>query len=463
MLRKITVEELQKSLQNLANQKGRAGFARAKALFMDGVMVTDEAGNPVDPNDLDISISYAGMADEGDMLEQDGMYSKPQDEDEDMTKSIASTVRSVIREEISKSAPRGSRSAGVRVEAPKTYGRLRNLKSVDEAYRFGRWAMGCLGHRKSADWCSDNGVLVTKGHTENVNTAGGYLVPDEFENSLITLREQFGVFRANARIVPMTSDVKRMPRRTGTVTASFVGEASVGTQSQQTFDQVNLVAKKLMVLSKISSELNEDNIVALGDDLAGEISYAFALKEDQCGFEGDGTSTYGGIVGLKNAILAGGTIAGTGTAPSGVTLGDCRKAVGAIPQWADTANAKWYMNRRMWNEVFLRLAEAAGGVTANEIRDSEDGLRFFGYPVVLAQAIPYAAGDNETVAYFGDLSLAAYFGDRRSTTVEFSNAALNAFEQDELVVRGTERFDIVVSNVGSAASGDAGAVVRLTN
>ncbi len=464
MLRKITVEELQKSLQNLANQKGRAGFARAKALFMDGVMVTDEAGNPVDPNDLDISISYAGMADEGDMLEQDGMYSKPQDEDEDMTKSIASTVRSVIREEISKSAPRGSRSAGVRVEAPKTYGRLRNLKSVDEAYRFGRWAMGCLGHRKSADWCSDNGVLVTKGHSENVNTAGGYLVPDEFENSLITLREQFGVFRANARIVPMTSDVKRMPRRTGTVTANFVGEASAGTQSQQTFDQVNLVAKKLMVLTKISSELNEDSIVALGDDLAGEISYAFALKEDQCGFNGDGTSTFGGIVGLQSAIPAGGVIDGTGTASNygSIVLGDLRKTVGAIPQWADTANAKWYMNRRAWNECFLRLAEGAGGVTANEIRDSEEGLRFFGYPVVLAQAIPVVAASGDTVAYFGDLSYAAYFGDRRSTTVEFSNAALNAFEQDELVVRGTERFDISCSNLGSATAGDAGAVVRLT-
>jgi HK97 family phage major capsid protein len=261
----------------------------------------------------------------------------------------------------------------------------------------------------------------------------------------------------------MTSDVKRMPRRTGTVTASFVGEASTGTQSQQTFDQVNLVAKKLMVLTKISSELNEDNIVALGDDLAGEISYAFALKEDSCGFEGDGTSPFGGIVGLKNAILAGGTIAGSGTSPAGVVLGDLRKAVGAIPQWADTANAKWYVNRRMWNEVFLRLAESAGGVTANEIRDSDEGLRFFGYPVVLSQAIPYSASDNETVAYFGDLSLAAYFGDRRSTTVEFSNAALNAFEQDELVVRGTERFDITISNVGSAATGDAGAVVRLTN
>jgi HK97 family phage major capsid protein len=64
------------------------------------------------------------------------------------------------------------------------------------------------------------------------------------------------------------------------------------------------------------------------------------------------------------------------------------------------------------------------------------------------------------LAYFGDLSLAAYLGDRRSTTVEFSNAALNAFEQDELVVRGTSRFDINVANVGDAST--AGALIKFT-
>ena len=453
-MKKVTVSELQKNLQALANQKGANGFEKAKALYLEDLMIVDEAGNPVDPSAIDYQVTLmpaAGAAAETDAMDED----KPEAE-----KSVAAQVRTVIREEIAKSAPRATKAA-VRVESPKMYGRLRNLKSVDEAFRFGRWAMGCLGHRKSVDWCNDHGVLVTKGHTENVNSAGGFLVPDEFENSLITLRESFGVARANCRIVPMSSDVKRMPRRTGTVTANFVGEASAGTQSQQAFDQVNLVAKKLMVLSKISSELNEDNIVALGDDLAGEISYAFALKEDQCLFEGDGTSTYGGIVGLKNAIGTGGTSDGAATSAATVSLAELRAVVGKLAQWADTANAKWYVRRQEWNSIFLRLAEAAGGVTANEIRDTEEGLRFFGYPVVLSQGITAPTSNaGQTYAYFGDLSLAGYFGDRRSTTVEFSNAALNAFEQDELVVRGTERFDIVVSNVGDSSV--AGAMIKAT-
>ena len=451
-MRNITVAELQKNLQALANQKGAKGFERAKALFLEDCMVVDEAGNVLDPSAInyEVTISPAAMAEEDAMSEE-----KP----EDTAKSVASEVRAVIRDEIAKSASKSAKP--VKVESPKLHGRLRAFKSVDEAYRFGRWAMGCMGHAKSAQWCADHDILVTKGHVEGTNTAGGFLVPDEFENSLITLRDQFGAFRANARIVPMSSDVKRMPRRAGTVTAYFVGEASAGTQSQQNFDSVQLVAKKLMVLSKISSELNEDNVVAIGDDLANEIAYAFAKKEDECGFNGDGTSTYGGIVGLKNAIVAGGTSDAGVTAASSVTLANLRAVVGKLAAWADGPNTKWYVKRAQWNSIFLRLAESANGAMMGEIMDTPGDLRFMGYPVVLTEGIDAPSdADGQAYAYFGDLSLAAYLGDRRSTTVEFSNAALNAFEQDELVVRGTERFDINVANVGDASV--AGAMIKAT-
>ena len=451
-MRNITVAELQKNLQALANQKGAKGFERAKALFLEDCMVVDEAGNVLDPSAInyEVTISPAAMAEEDAMSEE-----KP----EDTAKSVASEVRAAIRDEIAKSASKPAKL--VKVESPKLHGRLRAFKSVDEAYRFGRWAMGCMGHAKSAQWCADHDILVTKGHVEGTNTAGGVLVPDEFENSLITLRDQFGAFRANARIVPMSSDVKRMPRRAGTVTAYFVGEAAAGTQSQQAFDSVNLVAKKLMVLSKISSELNEDNVVALGDDLANEIAYAFAKKEDECGFNGDGTSTYGGIVGLKNAIVAGGTSDAGVTAASSVTLANLRAVVGKLAAWADGPNTKWYVKRAQWNSIFLRLAESANGAMMGEIMDTPGDLRFMGYPVVLTEGIDAPSdADGQAYAYFGDLSLAAYLGDRRSTTVEFSNAALNAFEQDELVVRGTERFDINVANVGDASV--AGAMIKAT-
>ncbi len=86
---------------------------------------------------------------------------------------------------------------------------------------------------------------------------------------------------------------------------------------------MRLTAKKLMVLTKYSNELNEDAVLNIGDDLAGEIAYAFALKEDQCGFLGDGTSTYGGITGVTTALLN--VFAGT---PANVDGPGCRLRLG---------------------------------------------------------------------------------------------------------------------------------------
>ncbi len=65
---------------------------------------------------------------------------------------------------------------------------------------------------------------------------------------------------------------------------------------------MSLVAKKFGALTKYSRELAEDAVVNLGDYIAGEVAYAFANKEDDAGFNGDGTSSFNGIVGLKNSV-----------------------------------------------------------------------------------------------------------------------------------------------------------------
>jgi HK97 family phage major capsid protein len=90
--------------------------------------------------------------------------------------------------------------------------------------------------------------------------------------------------------------------------------------------------------------------------------------------------------------------------------------------------------------------------------------RYFGYPVEFSQVLPAVTAttgaDGDVLAYIGDLSQACFLGDRRATAIAFSDSALNAFEQDERVVRGTERFDIVCANVGGSTA--AGAMVKFT-
>lgn len=331
----------------------------------------------------------------------------------------------------------------------------------EQAYRFGMYAAGhLLGKRWAKDWCAKNGIMATM--QENVNEDGGYLVPEEFESAIIVLRETYGVFRANAKIVPMGSDTKWQPRWTSGLTAYFVGEAASGTESKAGYDRVGLVAKKLMALAYVSSELDEDAIVSLGDTLAGEIAYAFALKEDNCGFNGDGTSTYGGMVGVRQKLLdvfttSGGTglIVGSGNAYSELTLADFQKVQGALPEFAER-NAKWYCSKRFWSEVLMKLALAAGGVPAAEIMMGGE-KRFLGSPVVVSQVMPTTEANSQVPIAYGSLDMAAMFGDRRGVTI--AESIHDRFSDDEIAFRGTQRFDINVHSVG--VTGTAGPVVGL--
>ena len=450
-----TVEELQKNLQVLANQVGSKRFTTAKNLMLEGLVIVDADGNPVDPANIkyEVMLSPADAA-----VEEDAADAMPPVVEE--PKALADEVAKAVKLELSNKAaahPITTRKE-ITVEN-KVYSRIKNFKTNDEAFRFGSWALGCIGYKKSAQWCADNGIVTKIANLEGNNLAGGFLVPEEFENAIITLREQFGVIRNHARVVPMSSDIKRMPRRSTNLSASFVGEASTASQSNETFDQINLVAKKSMVLTKFSSELSEDAVINFADDLAGEMAYAQAKLEDQCAFIGDSTSTYGGITGLANAVGSAGVSTATSNAFTAITLAQIQAAFALLPQYADNANAKIFCHKAVWNSVFLRLAYVSGGNNAVDLLTGSGQLSFAGYPVVLSQAMNSTTGSGAVVCHFGDMSQGVYFGDRRQTAVDFSNSALTSFETDMLCYRATTRWDLVCANVGDATN--AGSIVTL--
>jgi HK97 family phage major capsid protein len=65
----------------------------------------------------------------------------------------------------------------------------------------------------------------------------GFLVPTEMMDSIIDLREEFGVFRQNAQLVPMSSDTLDWPRRSGGLTAYFTAENTAATESRRHLGQ----------------------------------------------------------------------------------------------------------------------------------------------------------------------------------------------------------------------------------
>jgi len=464
MLKTITVEELQKHLQSLANQVGAKRYEAAKNLILEGLVIVDADGKPVDPDNIEYKVTLSPMAagDEDMMKPEDEEKPKMKPEDEDEDKPVKSLVAEAVKaikaeSQVSASHPIATKETNIMdISAP--LARSKHFQTSEEAYGFGRFVLACRGHIKSREWCVEKG-LITKDHLSGNNTLGGYLVPDQFNNTLINLREQFGIFRQNANVLSMERDTLQVPRRISTLTANFVGEAAAASETQQNFDLVTLVAKKSVVLTQISGELAEDNVVNLADQIAGEMAYAQSKLEDQCGFTGDGTSSFGGIVGLNNAVGSAGTSTAAGTALTAITLAQVRAAMGLLPQYADNANTKFYMHRTVFNSLCQRLAENAGGATVVEIGDGANKLRFLGYPVVLAQAMNSTTGNGSVMLHFGDLRQAAILGDRKQNQIAFSDSASSSFEADLVTVRGISRFDIVNANVGSSSV--AGSIVTL--
>jgi len=169
------------------------------------------------------------------------------------------------------------------------------------------------------------------------------------------------------KVMPMNSDTLTIPRRASGLTAYYVAEAGSITASDMGWDQVNLVAKKLAVLARYSSEVNEDSILDFANTLADEIAYAFANAEDQAGFNGDGTSTYGGITGVRDKLKnldstianISGLFVGAGNAYSELVLTDFEGVV--VPG----GYAPDYIRRYPAATQFVHEMDAAGKLVAS--------------------------------------------------------------------------------------------------
>ena len=353
----------------------------------------------------------------------------------------------------------------IKVPGPRLYrtGQLRAFKGPKadiDAYKSGMFLLATIMRdARAKQYCHEHGIEF-RVQTEGVNSAGGFLVPDEMERAIIDLREQYGMFRANARVIPMSSDHTIIPRRATGVTAYFVGETDSITESEKSWNQVELTAKKLGALTRMSTDLSEDAVINIADDLADEMAYAFAVKEDQCGIDGDGTSTYGGMYGIRTKFVDGNHTAGqdAGTSPctawSHITLADeIVTIMSLLPTYA-LPRAKWYVHPAGKAACFDALALAAGGNTTRDIASGAEPM-FAGYPVVVSSAMPSAPTNGTVYVLFGDLSLSTTFGDRRGITIKVSDQRY--LEYDQIGIQATERFCIVNHDIGDTST--AGPIV----
>lgn len=337
-----------------------------------------------------------------------------------------------------------------------------------KAYAFTQCIKASMGNEHAKQWLVNNGFA--KALNTLIPMEGAVLLPEQFDTDIINLQNTYGVARRLCRNIQMAGAVTRRPRLTSGATVYFPAEGTTITSADLAFDQIELKARKMAALIPMTKELNDEAALSMGQIAVTEMARKLAYTEDLCFTTGDGTSTYGGMVGLLGKISSlgfstsatGGQTtftSGTNSSLASITLADLVKVVALCPTYARNG-AVWLVSPTIYYNVMVRLEQAAGGNTAQTVQGGAGGERFLGYPVVLCETAPTAAATTALV-YFGNFQMGVDFGDRRNLTVQTSDtatvASVSAFESDMLFTKATQEIDINCHDLSTTSA--AGPVV----
>ena len=360
-----------------------------------------------------------------------------------------------------------------RVHARPRMARLRAFRGEHaerNAYNCGHWLKMLKGRsigaidKKSEDICNALGWGIQAAQSEGDASAGGYLVPEPLAATIVDNRENIGIARRVADVLPMSSETQNVPKVSSGLTVYAPGEGNSLTDSDAAYEQIKLVATKRGVLNYISSELSEDALVNMTDRAAMEMARALALQEDEELINGDGTSTYFGVTGLLSSLGAGGTYDAGGSTSSGsdtwpeIVIGDISATFGLLDSqyWVDGEMAI-LCSAQFYHSVLQRLQMAAGGNTIDTLGDGSMARQFMGHPVIFTSRMPTATAVSTVSMLFGNFRRGVMLGDRSGVRMGISLDY--RFDRDQIAVRAISRYDIHVHEAGGASS--AGAYVGL--
>lgn len=139
------------------------------------------------------------------------------------------------------------------------------------------------------------------------DSEGGYLVPDEFERTLVEALEEQNIFRSLAHVIQTSSGDRKIPVVASKGSASWVDEEGAIPESDDSFGQVSIGAYKLGTMIKVSEELLNDSVFDLEAYISREFARRIGNKEEEAFFTGNGTGKPLGV------------LAATGGAEVGVT------------------------------------------------------------------------------------------------------------------------------------------------
>ena len=141
------------------------------------------------------------------------------------------------------------------------------------------------------------------------DSEGGYLVPDEFQRTLIEALQEQNIFRQFAKVITTSSGDRKIPVVASKGSASWIDEEAAYPESDDAFGQVSIGAYKLATMIKISEELLNDSAFDMAGYIAREFARRIGAAEEEAFFTGNGSGRPLGILAASGGAETGVTAA----------------------------------------------------------------------------------------------------------------------------------------------------------
>lgn len=232
---------------------------------------------------------------------------------------------------------------------------------------------------------------------EGTDSEGGYLVPDEYERTLVEALGEENMFRQLAKVIRTSSGDRKIPVVATKGTASWIDEEGAYTESDDSFGQVSIGAYKVGTMIKVSEELLNDSVFDLESYIAKEFARRIGAKEEEAFFTGDGSGKPLGI------------LAATGGAETGVT------AASSTAVTADELMDLFYSLKSPYRKKAVWVLNDSTIKAVRKLKDSTGQYLWqpslvagtpdtlLGRPMKTSAYMPVIAAGAKTIA-FGDFS-----------------------------------------------------------
>ena len=279
---------------------------------------------------------------------------------------------------------------------------------------------------------------------------GGYLVPDETENTIMRRLSQMSPIRSIAGLRQVSGAVYKKPFSTTGPVTGWVAETEARPETASPpLAELTFPTMELYAMPAATASLLDDSVVDIDMWIAEEIEQAFAEQEGAAFVAGDGVNKPRGFTHYPQVAESSWSWGNVGYVATGVD--------GALPATDPSdvlvdliyslkagyrQNAKFVMNRK--TQASIRKLKDADGNYLWQPPATADGVSsLMSFPLIEAEDMPNIGSDTTAIA-FGDFQRGYLIVDRTGVRVlrdPYSSKPYVLFYTTKRVGGGVQDFD----------------------